>query len=191
MSVLAALIASVAVFEDRAVGQTPAASKAAPDPHRAFLNTYCVGCHNAKLKTGGLALDGLDVQNAADNAEVWEKAVRKLTGVQADLLGVPDRGYLRPGAWADVVVCAPSSNQSATSHSLTLHRVLHLRRAGDHIFHVDGTPADCVYVALHSEERVLPRRPPPHRHRRRLSSRTHLTASGSLPRTRSSTVPAA
>jgi 5'-nucleotidase len=61
--------------------------------------------------------------------------------------------------WADVVVCAPSSNQSATSHSLTLHRVLRLRRAGEGIFHVDGTPADCVYVALHSAERVLPRRP--------------------------------
>ena len=33
-----------------------------------------------------------------------EHAVRKLTGVQADLLGFADRGYLRPGAWADVVV---------------------------------------------------------------------------------------
>jgi N-acyl-D-aspartate/D-glutamate deacylase len=33
-----------------------------------------------------------------------ETAVRKLTGTQADLLGLADRGYLREGAWADVVV---------------------------------------------------------------------------------------
>jgi N-acyl-D-aspartate/D-glutamate deacylase len=38
-----------------------------------------------------------------------EAGVRKLTGVQADLLGLPDRGYLREGAWADVVVFDPDT----------------------------------------------------------------------------------
>jgi N-acyl-D-aspartate/D-glutamate deacylase len=38
-----------------------------------------------------------------------ERAVRKLTGVQADLLGLGDRGYLRAGAWADVVVFDPQT----------------------------------------------------------------------------------
>ncbi|MFO0555456.1 MAG: 5'/3'-nucleotidase SurE [Polyangiaceae bacterium] len=60
---------------------------------------------------------------------------------------------------ADVIVCAPEANQSATSHSLTLHRVLRLRRVEDGVFHVDGTPADCVYVALSQASRVLPRTP--------------------------------
>lgn len=60
---------------------------------------------------------------------------------------------------ADVVVCAPEQNQSATSHSLTLHRVLRLREAEPAVFYVDGTPADCVYVALSSAGRVLPRAP--------------------------------
>jgi 5'-nucleotidase len=62
-------------------------------------------------------------------------------------------------AFADVVVCAPELNQSATSHSLSLHRSLRLREVGDAVFSLDGTPADCVYVALNAGTRILPRRP--------------------------------
>jgi 5'-nucleotidase len=62
-------------------------------------------------------------------------------------------------AGADVVVVAPSNEQSATSHSLSLHRPLRARSHGDGIFSLDGTPADCVYIALHAGDRFLPRRP--------------------------------
>ena len=64
---------------------------------------------------------------------------------------------LRPHA--DVFVCAPEVEQSAASHALSLHRPLRLFTHGEGVFSVDGTPADCVYVALHAETRVLPRRP--------------------------------
>lgn len=60
---------------------------------------------------------------------------------------------------ADVIVCAPESEQSTTSHSLTLTRPLRLREVESGIFAVDGTPADCVYVALNGGTRVLPRMP--------------------------------
>jgi 5'-nucleotidase len=79
-----------------------------------------------------------------------------------------DDGYAAPGLralltalseHADVVACAPEHNQSASSHALSLHRVLRLRSVEPGLFAVDGTPADCVYVALHSGSRVLPRRP--------------------------------
>ncbi len=78
-----------------------------------------------------------------------------------------DDGYTAPGiramqrelsTWADVVVCAPAGEQSATSHALTLHRPMRLRQA-DGCFFVDGTPADCVFIAVHAGTRVLPRRP--------------------------------
>ena len=59
----------------------------------------------------------------------------------------------------DVVVAAPETEQSAASHALSLHKPLRLRRVEEGVFAVDGTPADCVYVALHAENRVLPRRP--------------------------------
>jgi 5'-nucleotidase len=61
--------------------------------------------------------------------------------------------------WADVVVVAPATEQSATSHSLSLNRPLRAREMEPGIFYVDGTPADCVYVALHGETRFLPRWP--------------------------------
>ncbi|GMV13167.1 MAG: 5'/3'-nucleotidase SurE [Polyangiaceae bacterium] len=60
---------------------------------------------------------------------------------------------------ADVVVCAPEVEQSASSHALSLHRPLRLFRHEPGVFSVDGTPADCVYVALAAGERVLPRKP--------------------------------
>ncbi len=82
-SALLALIGSVAVLQNRAVGQTPAASATpagAPDQYRAMLNTYCVGCHNARLKTAGVMFDVLDIKHPAADAEIWEKALRKLRG---------------------------------------------------------------------------------------------------------------
>ena len=60
---------------------------------------------------------------------------------------------------ADVIVVAPENEQSASSHSLSLHRPLRLREVERGVFALDGTPADCVYVALHAEGRIVPRRP--------------------------------
>lgn len=60
---------------------------------------------------------------------------------------------------ADVVICAPETEQSATSHSISLNRPLRLVQREPKVFSIDGTPADCVYVALHAGTRVLPRRP--------------------------------
>jgi 5'-nucleotidase len=59
----------------------------------------------------------------------------------------------------DVVVLAPETEQSASSHALSLHRPLRLRLVEEGVFALDGTPADCVYVALHAAQRVLARKP--------------------------------
>lgn len=70
------------------------ASVAAP-PDAAFLKQYCFSCHNARVKSGGLALDGLDPVALDGHAEVWEKVVRKLrTGM------MPPDGAPKPAAAA-------------------------------------------------------------------------------------------
>ena len=61
--------------------------------------------------------------------------------------------------FAEVIVCAPEIEQSATSHALSVHRALRLFEPGPGLFSIDGTPADCVYVALHGRTRILPRWP--------------------------------
>ena len=53
------------------------------------VNKYCVTCHNEKLKTGGLVLDGLDPGHADANAEVWEKVIRKLESHAMPPQGLP------------------------------------------------------------------------------------------------------
>jgi 5'-nucleotidase len=48
----------------------------------------------------------------------------------------------------DVWVVAPETNQSGASHSLTMHRPLRIRKVSRRRFAVDGTPTDCVLLAL-------------------------------------------
>ena len=52
----------------------------AAGPHREVVNRYCVNCHNEKTKTGGLALDNIDLANVGEHPEIWEKVVQKLQG---------------------------------------------------------------------------------------------------------------
>ncbi len=82
-----------------------------------------------------------------------------------NILCTNDDGYLARGldvlrAAADplgaVTVVAPDREQSATSHSLTLHHPLRAREAGPSVYVIDGTPTDCVIVAING---VLEDRP--------------------------------
>lgn len=68
-----------------------------------------------------------------------------------------DDGYMALGigvlaraasAFGEVQVVAPDREQSATSHSLTMHFPLRVRRTGSGKIAVDGTPTDCVILAL-------------------------------------------
>jgi 5'-nucleotidase len=68
-----------------------------------------------------------------------------------------DDGYQAPGIVAlyqaikdlgDVEVVAPEHNNSAKSNALTLHSPLYVHQASNGFRYVNGTPADCVHVAL-------------------------------------------
>ncbi|OGB31794.1 MAG: 5'/3'-nucleotidase SurE [Burkholderiales bacterium RIFCSPLOWO2_12_FULL_61_40] len=68
-----------------------------------------------------------------------------------------DDGYLAPGIVAlyealkevaEVEVIAPEQNNSAKSNALTLHSPLYVTRVSNGFRYVNGTPADCVHIAL-------------------------------------------
>ncbi|MFP5393340.1 MAG: 5'/3'-nucleotidase SurE [Gammaproteobacteria bacterium] len=68
-----------------------------------------------------------------------------------------DDGYLAPGInalaealapIADIVVVAPDSNRSGASNSLSLDRPLSVQQAPNGFYFVNGTPSDCVHIAL-------------------------------------------
>ncbi len=73
------------------------------------------------------------------------------------ILCTNDDGYLAKGlgvlsaaakSLGEVHIVAPDREQSATSHALTIHRPLRARTSGDGVHVVDGTPTDCVIIAV-------------------------------------------
>ena len=100
LAVLVVLTAAAAVV--RVDGQAPArrtpatvpapaaARPGAPgtiDQQKTLVDQYCVTCHNNRVKTANLSLEGLDFARVGDHAEVWEKVVRKL---RAGVMPPPD-----------------------------------------------------------------------------------------------------
>jgi 5'-nucleotidase len=76
-----------------------------------------------------------------------------------------DDGVMAPGICAlaealadlaDVMVAAPDRERSAASHSISLDRPLRVEQIRPNVFAIDGTPVDCVYLAL---LHLVPRRP--------------------------------
>lgn len=67
-------------------------------------------------------------------------------GVHAPALGPLQRALESLGT---VTIVTPDRDQSATSHSLTLHRPLRIHHHGDRRYSIDGTPTDSVLIAFH------------------------------------------
>jgi 5'-nucleotidase len=81
------------------------------------------------------------------------------------ILVTNDDGVFAPGLQALAAACrqlgrtviiAPTQDNSAVSHSLTLHKPLRVRELEENIFTLDGTPTDCVTIGI---GKILPERP--------------------------------
>jgi Protein of unknown function (DUF1592)/Protein of unknown function (DUF1588)/Protein of unknown function (DUF1587)/Protein of unknown function (DUF1585)/Protein of unknown function (DUF1595)/Planctomycete cytochrome C len=100
-------------------------SAASTEKPRALLDRYCVTCHNDRLKTANLSLQGLDLTNVAGQAELWEKVIRKLrAGVMPppDLPRPPLPDYESLRDWLENEVDRVAAARS-TPGSVVLHRL--------------------------------------------------------------------
>src|SRR5579862_1083303 len=81
------------------------------------------------------------------------------------ILVTNDDGYRSEGitvlaaalqALGQVTIVAPMNEASAIGHALTLRHPLRLEHFGEHVYAVDGTPTDCVNVAISQVLHGLP-----------------------------------
>src|SRR5262245_35008871 len=87
----AAVLAVGAVGAPVAQQERERSTPPADAPYRALVSTYCVSCHNGKVKSGGLELDAINTADLRDHQDAWEKVVRKLRARQ-----MPPQGARRP-----------------------------------------------------------------------------------------------
>jgi len=86
------LAAPVAGRLNAAPQQTaPHQTEPPPATQRPLVDKYCVTCHSDKLKTGGLSIQSADLAKVSENADIWEKVIRKIR-VEA----MPPQGMPRP-----------------------------------------------------------------------------------------------
>jgi len=80
------------------------ATAATASPITAVVETYCLGCHNQRLKTAGLVLEGVDAAHPAANPELWERVIAKLRSGAMPPPGLPRpeaRTYATAATWLE------------------------------------------------------------------------------------------
>jgi hypothetical protein len=82
------IILSIGILSAVLRAQAPDASATLP-PSRALFAQYCFGCHNQRLKTAGLALDQMDFNHVGQQAQTFERVVRKLRAGMMPPPGAP------------------------------------------------------------------------------------------------------
>jgi mono/diheme cytochrome c family protein len=86
--------AQTATPQDNQPAAKPAAAAGTASPTRALLDSYCVRCHNERLKTGGLILDRtMNADDVSVAPDMWERVVRKVRSG-----AMPPAGLPRPDA---------------------------------------------------------------------------------------------
>jgi mono/diheme cytochrome c family protein len=126
---LAATI-SATLFAHPSATQAPApAAVSGPSvasPARALVSTYCVSCHNERLKTANFTLDTADADQVFNSAEAWEKVVGKLRSRTMPPPGArrPDNvTYDRVATWLETELDRAAAAHVNPGRPAALHRL--------------------------------------------------------------------
>jgi mono/diheme cytochrome c family protein len=83
------ILPAAAAIVPLAIGQPQASVPPQAAAQGALVKQYCVSCHNNKLKTASLSLEGLDLSRVSGDADTWEKVLRKISANQMPPMGLP------------------------------------------------------------------------------------------------------
>ena len=119
---------AAAALVGASAGLASAQTAAAPTPaaHKGVLDKYCVTCHNTRLKTANLVLEGIDVANVPAGAPVWEKVVRKMRTAQMPPAGRPrpeKEAYTTMVSWLEGELDRDAAARPNPGRTESLHRL--------------------------------------------------------------------
>ena len=128
IALIATISATLSANQAGTPASTPSAatSATATTPARELVGTYCVTCHNQRVKSANLALDNLDTEHVFNAAETWEKVVVKLRSRAMPPPGVrrPDNAtYDRVATWLENELDRAAEVQVNPGRTADLHRL--------------------------------------------------------------------
>jgi len=104
-------------------GPAPVRATISPASARATLDRYCITCHNARVRSGQLALDSLDPSNVAAAPATWEKVVRKVRGGAMPPAGMPRPDDATAAAFVTDLTAALDRSATPNPGRPLLHRL--------------------------------------------------------------------
>jgi mono/diheme cytochrome c family protein len=128
MVLVATISATLAADQASPQGSSlPGATTAVPQtPPRQLVTTYCVTCHNERLKTANLMLDQVDADDVSNSADAWEKVIVKLRSRAMPPPGVrrPDNAtYDSVATWLETALDRAAANHPNPGRPGELHRL--------------------------------------------------------------------
>ena len=128
MALAATISASLAADQASPQGASPrpAVTTVPQTPPRELVTTYCVGCHNERLKTANLMLDRADGDEVSNSADTWEKVIVKLRSRAMPPPGVrrPDNAtYDRVATWLETALDRAAAMHPNPGRPGELHRL--------------------------------------------------------------------
>jgi cytochrome c5 len=117
---------SVQASTPQASSTTTRAATPATTPARALVTSYCVTCHNTRLKTANLLLDQADAEQVSNSADTWEKVIVQLRSRAMPPSGMPrpdNATYNAAASWLETELDRAASVRPNPGRPAGLHRL--------------------------------------------------------------------
>ena len=126
LTISATISATLSAKQSGPPASAQSGTTAAATPARELVSTYCVACHNERIKTANLSLDKADTDQVFNSAETWEKVIVKLRSRSMPPPGArrPDNAtYDRVATWLETELDRDAAAHVNPGRSAGLHRL--------------------------------------------------------------------